>query len=319
MVGRFFRYLLVYPLFAVVVCASLTALWLNTRDPLSSLPPPRHDLSASPIEPVVMNGRRLEHLILSAGPLGDIGIFVNLPDPLPEKKIPVLIVLGGLGTGENNIRMIDNPGDNAIIGYDWPIPVPVPQGRDLIHALPDLYHRAMIIPGQVASAMGWLMAQPWADEKRLSVLGYSLGALAAPAIENIAQHDGHHAGWTIIAYGGAPLGALFAANPHMKPAWLRAVMGPVIDLLLHPLEPTVNLPQLSGHFLVLEGHDDALMSEAARTALRDAVPAPKDVIVFNGAHMGVGADKQALMEEIIRASRRWLIDSGAGNPPAVAK
>src|SRR5262249_268816 len=155
--------------------------------------------------------------------------------------------------------------------------------------------------GQVATAIDWLIEQPWADEKRLSLLGYSLGALATPAIENLMQNEGHAAGWTILAYGGAPIGDLFAVNPHVKPEWLRTVLAPVMNLVLHPLQPTVNLPQLKGHFLVLEGRDDALVPAEARAALRDAVPDPKDVIVFGGAHMGVGPEKQALLDEIIRA------------------
>ena len=62
-------------------------------------------------------------MILSSAALGDIGIIVSLPDPLPDRKLPILIVLGGLGTGENNIRYLPDAGDNAIVGYDWPIPV----------------------------------------------------------------------------------------------------------------------------------------------------------------------------------------------------
>jgi len=256
----------------------------------------------------------VEHVTLKSGALGDIGITVNMPDPLPAKKLPIVIVLGGLGTGEDNIRPIDNPGENVIVGYDWPIPVKFPQGFELIRQMPALYRHILVIPGQVASAIGWLTAQRWADSSHVSILGFSLGALATPAVENVAEHDGHAIGWTIIAYGGATLGDLFASDRHMKPRWLRELMGPVIDVLLHPVEPTVNLPYLSSHFLVLEGRDDALIPADARALLRDSVPDPKDVVVFNGDHMGVGPGKQELLEQIIRVSHDWLIRNGAGNP-----
>jgi hypothetical protein len=254
-------------------------------------------------------GRRLQHITLAGGDLGDIGIIISLPDPLPVKKLPILIVLGGLGTGENNIRTIDNPSDNAIVGYDWPMPVDFPKGREFVLQTPDLYRRVTTIPGQIASSIDWLASQPWADDKRISILGFSLGALATPAAENLVEHNGRHIGWTIIAYGGAPFGVLFASNPRLKPKW----MGPVIDVLLHPLQPTVNLPYISSHFLVLEGRDDALIPAEARTTLRDAVPAPKDVVVFSGDHMGVGPGKQELLGQIIRTSRVWLINNGAVN------
>ena len=202
-----------------------------------------------------------------------------------------------------------------IVGYDWPIPVPVPQGRDLVWRAPGLYRQVITIPEQIASAIGWVATQPWADDRHISVLGFSLGALAAPAAENLAERDGHPIGWTILAYGGAPFGELLAANPHMKPEWLRKILAPVIDFLLHPLEPTVNLPQLSSHFLVLEGSDDAIVPAGARSNLRDAVPGSKDVVVFNGNHMGVGADQMQLLGQIIRTSRDWLVENGAVNPP----
>jgi surfactin synthase thioesterase subunit len=265
--------------------------------------------------PFSQGGRKLEHVTLMGGVLGEIGIIISLPDPMPNKKMPVLMVLGGLGTGDDNIREIKDAGDNVIVGYDWPIPVKFPQGNEFIKRAPALYERAMVIPGQVASAIGWLVQQPWADEKRLSILGYSLGALAAPAVANLAQHDGHPIGWTILAYGGAPLGDLFAANTHMKPPELRKAVAPVIDILLHPLQPTKNLPNVTSHFLVLEGREDSLIPREARLRLRDAVPKPKDVKVFSGEHMGVGTEKQELLDEIIKASREWLVQSGAINGP----
>jgi surfactin synthase thioesterase subunit len=283
------------------------------ENPLDFLMPPQHDAPANVGTPVLMEGRKLQHITLKGGRLGDIGIIVSLPEPLPAGKLPILFVLGGLGSGEDNISFIKDAGANVIVGYDWPIPVRFPTGAAFLIQMPELYDRVATIPGQIATAIGWLAGQPWADDNRISLLGFSLGALAAPAAENLAEHDGHPIGWTIIAYGGAPLGALFADNPHMKPAAMRAIVGPLLDVLLRPFEPTANLPQLSGHFLVLEGRDDTLMPEAARNRLREAVPQPKDVIVFNGAHMGVGPGKMELLDEIIRTSRTWLAANGATN------
>ncbi|MGE3624412.1 MAG: hypothetical protein AB7H77_11155 [Bdellovibrionales bacterium] len=303
-----------YPLVLVIGAAGLTALWLAGREPLEALPPPMHHLAVSHSRDVIVNGRLQKKITLDGGPLGEIGIVVNLPRPLPKQKLPVLVVLGGLGTGENNIRMIDSAGANAIVGYDWPIPMRFPEGKDFIRQLPELYRRVMRIPAQIASAVDWLAAQPWADDTRISILGFSMGALAAPAAQNLSEQTGRKIGWTIIAYGGAPLGRLFAGDPHIQPAWLRRVMGPLIDLLLQPVQPTANLPHLSGHFLVLEGRDDALVSADARARLRDAVPDPKDVIVLAGDHMGTGAGKKELLNEIIRVSRDWLTRNQAVNP-----
>jgi hypothetical protein len=314
MLGILFRYLVLLPIMIVLVSGAALGVWHVTRDPLVLMVPPDHAPDVHQTQSVVADGRSSAHVTLTAKDLGDIGIVVNLPEPLPAKKLPVVFVLGGLGTGQNNIRYVTNPGANVVIGYDWPIPVPFPQAKDLIKQLPALYHIIISIPGQVATAIAWASHQTWADETHISVLGFSLGALAAPAIENLADHDGHTVNWTILAYGGATLGSVFASNPRMKPAWLRTPLGLLIDVLLHPLDPTVNLPHLPGHFLVLEGRDDALIPGPARDRLRSSVPDPKDVVVFGGDHMGVGADKQELLEQIIRVSRNWLEQNTAINP-----
>lgn len=290
------------------------ALWLDHRDPLSSLPAPQHTLEIDRSTLAGQGRRHVEHLILRSTTLGEIGFILSLPDPLPDRKLPILIVLGGLGTGENNIRYLPDAGDNAIVGYDWPIPVRFDRVASLTQTL-GLYRRVMAIPAQVTSAIDWLAAQSWADDRRMSLLGFSLGALAAPAIQDVAEHDGRRIGWTVLAYGGAPFGELVAANPHVKPGWVRPILGSMIDILFHPLQPTEHLAHLSGQFLILEGEDDSLVPRAARARLREAAPAPKTVITLGGDHMGVGKNKMALLQAIITASTNWLIENGAVNPP----
>jgi hypothetical protein len=193
------------------------------------------------------------------------------------------------------------------------LPVRLHGVSDFMLQAPDLYHRVLTVPGQVASVLRWMIEQPWADAERISLLGFSQGALAVPSVQDIAAHDGIRIGWTIIGYGGAPLGTLLAANPHLKPTWLRKILAPLVDLAFRPLEPIVHLPRLSGKFLVLEGRDDRLIPEAARNLLREAVPEPKTIITLEGIHMGVGPDKMALLQKIIATSKKRLIENGAIN------
>lgn len=297
----------------LLVGAVALAFWAYTRNPLASLSPPEHGLKVERRALSAQDHRHVEHITLHGNTLGNIAFTLSLPDPLPPKKIPVVLVMGGLVTGEDSIRYIKDAGENAIVGYAWPVPVRLHGVSDFMLQAPGLYYSVMTIPGQVASALHWLIEQPWADAKRTSLLGFSQGALAAPSVQDIDAHDGTRIGWTIIAYGGAPLGALLATNPHLKPTWLREAMAPLVDLVFHSLEPTVHLPRLSGKFLVFEGQDDRLIPEAARNLLREAVPEPKTVITFEGNHMGVGLDKMALLQKIIEISKTWLIENGAIN------
>ena len=36
---------------------------------------------------------------------------ISLPDPLPEGRLPLVVVLGGIGTGEHDIRFDASAGD----------------------------------------------------------------------------------------------------------------------------------------------------------------------------------------------------------------
>jgi dienelactone hydrolase len=309
------RVLIIAGILALLLSApALLWFWACHRDPLAALPPPEHGLQADRQALPAPDGRTVSRLTLHGKSLGDIVFTLSLPEPLPQAKLPLVLVLAGLATAENSLRYIQDPGDNAVAAYAWPVPSRLAGAAAALRQGPQIYRRVLAVPGQAVSILHWLRAQPWADGGRVSLLGYSLGALAAPAVLDVAGHDGIHVGWTIIAYGGAPLGAVLAANPSLKPPWLRRALAPLLDLALHPLEPTLHLPRVSGKFLVLQGQDDGLIPGAARDRLKAAVPDPKTIITFEGTHMGVGPQKMALLQEIIAASKRWLMENGAVNP-----
>ncbi len=304
----------------VVIAAVAAALaaawgWQMTRDPLAALPRPAGPPVAGPPEIERLDGRRIIHQGLEDAELGHIGFALSLPEPLPEAPMPVIIVLGGLGSGARNIAPLRDPGANAVVGYDWPMPLVIPQGVDLVLQAADLHRRLLSVPGQVVATIRWLTTRPWADTQRISLLGFSLGALVAPAVQRLAADSGFAVGWTILAYGAAGLGDLLAAHPRLRPPWVKPLLGGLADVLLRPLEPAEHLPALDGRFLVIAGRDDRLVPEAPARRFRALTPQPKTVLLLEGGHMGVGPGQQALLAEIIRLSRAWLIAEGAVNPP----
>jgi hypothetical protein len=254
--------------------------------------------------------------VLDAPGVGQIGLAISLPNPLPKRPLPIVMVLGGLATGERNIRNIPDGGDNAIVGYDWPVPTRLPQGWGFVRDAADLYGLALRVPGQVAAALDWLAGQGWADPQRTSILGFSLGALAVPAAQHLAEVRGRAIGWTVLAYGGSPIGALLAANPYMKPRWAAPIVSRVADLVFRPVEPGEHLPHLRGRFLLVGGRDDTFVPEGTARRIRELAPEPKTTVLLDGGHMGVGADRQALLDQIITVTTRWLVDEGAINPPS---
>lgn len=158
---------------------------------------------------------------------------------------------------------------------------------------------------------------PWGDADRVSLLGYSLGTFVAPAVQRIVEQRGGDVRWTILAYAGAPIGAVIAGHPAVRPGWARRPLGAGIDLLLRPVEPSEHLPHLHGRFLVLRAARDRLIAAAAADRLVELTPQPRTVVVIEGDHMGLGPEKRKLLAKVVAVSRAWLIEQGAIVPATV--
>ena len=283
-------------------------------DPLAELP---RGAAPGPVEEtrgLREGGRVIRQYEMSDPVLGRIGFVVSLPEPLPARPLPLIVVLGGLGTGLKNIRHVPPAGDNVVLGYDWPIPRKLPKGLALIPALPDLHRRAFSTPGQIAAAVDWAAAQPWADPARISLLGFSLGAIAAPAAQRLLEARGRAVAWTVLAYGGAELGTLVAHHPRIDATGAGPLLGPLAGRLFRPLEPALHLPHLKGGFLLIGGRDDGLIPERSARLMRELAPAPKTIRLLDGQHMGVGRGQEALLQEILGLTEAWLVAQGAVNP-----
>jgi hypothetical protein len=264
----------------------------------------------------------LLHVALRGPALGEMRFVVSLPDPVPDEGVPVVMVLGGLSGASRSIRRIGelagDPGPNAFIGYDWPLPRDAPPLHEMALRLPALRRSVLSVPGQVDAILSWASGQRWADRGRVSLLGLSLGAFVAPAAQRLVEARGGAVRWTVLGYAGAPIGAVVAGHPGVRPRWMAGAAGAAADLLLHPLEPTIHLPRVTGRFLVLRAGNDRLIAAGAAERFAASTPEPQTVVVVEGDHMGVGGDRRRLLEEVIGLSRSWLVAEGAILPPAAA-
>ena len=167
------------------------------------------------------------------------------------------------------------------------------------------------VPAQVLALLRWARAQGWSQDKRVSLLGFSLGALYLPAAHHMARLHHQPLGPSIIAYGGAGLEPIFRFAFREQPAWLGDMLTGLAVLGLRELEPAHHLPHLKGEFLLLNGSDDRLMPMETIERLRALTPDPKTVVTLPSDHMMPG-DRE-LMEAIIRISRQWLLERKAIN------
>ena len=171
--------LIIAGFFGLLLVGAVTlALWGYGRDPLLSLAPPEHGLKAERTTLPAPDHRLLSTSRSTGNCLAISSSTSACPIRSPLKNCRSFWSLGGLVTGADSIRYLKDAGDNAIVSYAWPIPVRLHGVSAFMLQAPGLYHRVMTIPGQVASALHWLIEPPWADAERISLLGFSQGALA---------------------------------------------------------------------------------------------------------------------------------------------
>jgi hypothetical protein len=306
-------------LVVLAAAVAVTVQRLRTSDPLAALPrDERSRVTVVEERREAWQGRSLLHVTLDGEAVGRVRFVVSLPDPPPRGRVPLVVVLGGLRGGSNSIReitkVVGDPGPNAFVGYDWPLPARAPAAGELLRGAPEFRRNVLTVPGQVDAILAWAAQRPWADRDRVSLLGFSLGAFVVPAAQRLAEERGVPVGWTILAYAGAPIGAVIAGHPKAGPAWARPLLGAGADLLLRPVEPSLHLPHLRGRFLVLGAATDRLVDRAAAERMEALTPEPRTVVRVEGDHMGVGPDKWKLLARVVEVSRAWLLEQGAIDP-----
>ena len=112
--------------FVALVCVAGGWLaWQYMRDPLAAISrQPLHlrvisEERFAPAGPSVTRQYRKLELTSTEGER--VRITVSLPTRARTRPMPVLILLGGHRTGRNNVKYVPQPGDNVIIGYEYPI------------------------------------------------------------------------------------------------------------------------------------------------------------------------------------------------------
>lgn len=260
-------------------------------------------------------GRVLEHVTISDPRLDKIGFTVSLPAHTPHRRMPVVFALGALGTGLHSISLVHAPGSNVLVGYDWPSIPPKMGVGDFF----SLRKQAVTIPAQMTAVSQWVLAQRWADSNRVTVAGFSLGAIAAPAVEHALVARGVHVRWTVLADGGAPISAVLAGDQAIREPWLRGTAAVLAKILLRPVDPARYVSQLSGNFLLISSAADTTIPAAASNRLAELTPNPKKIVRLPGGHVGTSGAKRVLLDAAVDVARRWLITERAINTPVQEK
>ncbi|MBM3320505.1 MAG: alpha/beta hydrolase [Candidatus Eisenbacteria bacterium] len=253
--------------------------------------------------------------ITGAGGERAIGLRREI-SPEDHLRLRVLLI-GGIGTGENAARLVVPFPGAEIYSFEYPLAARLPRGDALSKAasIPSL------IKGTAESLVSFGLAKraifSRGDGASNVLIGVSLGVPFAAALASIGEKPDAVA----LLYGGGDIGPIIARALPSGPFTLRALAGRTLGRLLARLDPARTAGGIApAPLLLVSAEDDPRIPAASVRALHDAARDPKTVVLLGGGH--VLPEKEALLEELVREVVAWLRelqllqDVGEAAPPA---
>lgn len=263
---------------------------------------------ASEVSTVIHDeARTVSHVDLVRARGDTVRLVLSLPEPRPEGPMPVLVILGGLEVGEQTLEFIAEPGPNAYAIYQYPYSPEYWYERAKVTQVPVIREAVLSVPGQVAAAVEWLRDRPWADTARVSLLGYSFGALLVPASHRVASDAAPPPLPAVLAYGGTDIHMLMDHNLGVDSRWLRSALAQIAEMAIRPVEPALHAPHMTGGpFLLMSGLRDEQIPRASYERLHALVPEPRTVMLLDEGHMH--PRRPELTRRLVNLTREWLAE-----------
>lgn len=314
---RRIRQVLLFGAFAVALGGVVGLAWLRWESHL-----PRENwfderkgrLIQAATEPsITPHGQLTEKVVLTS----DSGLSVLLRlirNDDGDVKRPVLVVLGGHRTGSDAVDLFGDVGERVVVGVDYPYggPEKVRGMTQVLSTIP-LARQAMLdtIPA-VSLALDWLLAQPWADENRVIVIGASLGV---PFAATAAARDERIRG-AMLVHGAAD-----------NRLWIEAQLARRIDtqamhyplsVILHWLAygPALDTGERIGKIaprpvVIIGARDDERTPAGQAELLYELAGEPKRLRYTEGAH--IEPDRSEIIAALLRIADEEMAFLGASS------
>lgn len=273
--------------FADPVAGGVT--WVRER---VTIPPPAHDGSQRPLQALIQR-----------------------PNEPPTLRRPALIVIGGLETGARVLDLITPDAPVALATFEYPYDGPrrFEFPRTLLDA-PKIKAAVARTPDDLLAVHAFLRTKDYVDRSRLCVVGASFGAPFALR----AAADDPRVRCLVLIEGFADVRG--TAEHRMRQLWtgkLGPLARPLAWMTARALAsyldwpaPEKDAPRLRAgqRVLVIEARDDALLPEASRRLLWEALGRSRAQVrrvVIPGGHLLAGRSL-ADIRRIAGIVRRWL-------------
>ncbi len=239
-------------------------------------------------------------------------ITISKPAKSSNKRLPVIFILGGLEIGRKSLKYIQHHGPNILIAYEYPYRPKYWYDGAAIEQIPLIRKSVLMVPGQVTQLIQWVKKQSWCDTTKISLLGYSFGALAIPSIVYLLNLHKTDVQAVVMAYGGVNIYRILQNNLKTIPSGVRPAIAFLASTAIRPIEPSLYVPYLSSNFLIINGKYDKQIPKESWLKLHRQIPQPKKIVLLEAGH--IHPRKRELIALIISISQQWLFEQGTINP-----
>lgn len=250
-------------------------------------------------------------VVLDCDKAGEASFTMSLPEKVPPKGLPTILIVGGLKTGQESLQFIPDHGEYALIAYEYPKRLKTLHKINVLLHIYTVRKAALEVPIELIDMLHYLYKQPWINEEPISLMGYSFGATFMPVTYVTAENEGLKLGPGVMAYGGAGVYCLFKENLPL-PDFLKDPVATMAAATFKPIDPIIYAPKMKGDFLIINGIYDSQIPLKCAHRLQDLVPEPKTVMNLETEHMS--PQNPDLNLRLINISRTWLEEKKQSSP-----
>ncbi|MFC1555125.1 hypothetical protein ACFL7D_10850 [candidate division KSB1 bacterium] len=252
------------------------------------------------------NGIKIEQFELVCSRGFTLNGYFRIPE-IPDRKLPVIIVLGGLFTGKGVIDLLeDMPGYEPVVNVSIDYPFTGEKRLkwwQVLLYLPKIRRAIMDSVRGVLLLIEYISKRKEFDKDRIHLIGASLGAffgIAAAACDKRIKS-------VSSLFGGGKIEKLITKNLPYKFLGIHYLAGYLAKIIAFPLEPLNYIKQLSPRPLLVIGGkgDEKFPIECAQVLYEEALE-PKDLIWFTSKHPE--PEKNQLLLELTSEVAEWMTD-----------
>lgn len=117
------------------------------------------------------------HVRLESSSGLEVDMRVVRPETPTGEVLPVIVMLGGEGTGRDAVDLVGVPDDVAYVALDYPYrgDQELDAFWESVAAIPGIQQAFLDSPPALSLAVDWLEQQAWVDSSRVELVGASLG------------------------------------------------------------------------------------------------------------------------------------------------